>query len=34
MMRGYAEDLAGRGLFALMPDYFVRTGRRTAARPL
>ena len=26
MMQGYAEDLAGRGLFALMPDYFVRTG--------
>jgi dienelactone hydrolase len=25
MMRGYAEDLAGRGLFALMPDYFART---------
>ena len=26
MMQGYAEDLAGRGLFALMPEYFVRTG--------
>jgi dienelactone hydrolase len=25
MMRGYAEDLAGRGFFALMPDYFART---------
>jgi carboxymethylenebutenolidase len=25
MMRGYAEDLAGRGVFALMPDYFART---------
>jgi dienelactone hydrolase len=28
MMRGYAEDLAGRGLFALMPDYFFRTGTK------
>ena len=25
MMRGYAEDLARDGLFALMPDYFART---------
>jgi dienelactone hydrolase len=28
MMRGYAEDLAGRGVFALMPDYFFRTGTK------
>ena len=28
MMQGYAEDLAGRGLFALMPDYFARTGTK------
>jgi carboxymethylenebutenolidase len=28
MMRGYAEDLATRGLFALIPDYFARTGSR------
>jgi dienelactone hydrolase len=26
MMRGYAEDLTTRGLFALIPDYFARTG--------
>jgi dienelactone hydrolase len=26
MMQGYAEELAGRGVFALMPDYFYRTG--------
>jgi len=25
MMRGYAEDLASRGLFALIPDYFAKT---------
>ena len=25
MIEGYAEDLAGRGLFALIPDYFART---------
>lgn len=28
MMRGYAGDLAGRGLFALMPDYFASTGTK------
>ena len=28
MMRGYAEDLAARGLFSLMPDYFFRTGTK------
>ena len=28
MMRGYAEDLAKGGLFALMPDYFARTGTK------
>lgn len=28
MMRGYAEDLTSRGLFALIPDYFGRTGSR------
>lgn len=26
MMRGYAKDLAKRGLFALIPDYFAKTG--------
>lgn len=26
MMRGYAEDLASRGVFALIPDYFAKTG--------
>src|SRR5215208_8033834 len=26
MMGGYAQDLAARGVFALMPDYFARTG--------
>jgi dienelactone hydrolase len=26
MMRGYAEDLAKGGVFALIPDYFARTG--------
>jgi dienelactone hydrolase len=26
MLRGYAEDLAGRGVVGLMPDYFARTG--------
>jgi dienelactone hydrolase len=26
MMRGYADELAARGLAALIPDYFVRTG--------
>jgi dienelactone hydrolase len=25
MMRGYAEDLASRGVFALIPDYFAKT---------
>jgi dienelactone hydrolase len=25
MMRGYAEDLAARGVFALIPDYFAKT---------
>ena len=28
MMQGYAEDLAGCGLFALMPDYFFRMGTK------
>jgi dienelactone hydrolase len=28
MMRGYAEQLAAGGLFALIPDYFARTGTR------
>jgi dienelactone hydrolase len=26
MMRGYAEDLASRGLFAFIPNYFAKTG--------
>lgn len=26
MMRGYAEDLAARGMFALIPKYFAKTG--------
>ena len=26
MMKGYAEELAMRGMFALIPDYFARTG--------
>jgi dienelactone hydrolase len=26
MLRGYAEGLASRGLFALIPDYFARSG--------
>ena len=26
MLQGYAQDLAGRGFFALMPDYFAKTG--------
>jgi dienelactone hydrolase len=26
MMRGYAEELATHGLFALIPDYFAKTG--------
>ena len=28
MLRGYATDLASRGLFVLIPDYFERTGTR------
>jgi dienelactone hydrolase len=28
MMRGYAEELAGRGVFALMPNYFFKTGTK------
>lgn len=26
MMRGYAEDLASRGVFAIIPNYFAKTG--------
>jgi dienelactone hydrolase len=28
MMRGYAADLAARGFFALIPNYFARTGSK------
>ena len=28
MMRGYAEELASRGFFALIPDYFARTNSK------
>lgn len=28
MMRGYAEELVARGLFALIPDYFARTNSK------
>jgi dienelactone hydrolase len=28
MMRGYAEELAARGFFALIPDYFARTNSK------
>jgi dienelactone hydrolase len=33
MLRGYAEALATRGLFALIPDYFARTGTKHDGSP-